>query len=186
LFVHITGVAWGVAQVEVNFGGEANASTSFDFADGGACNIGTPFDFAHEFVCPGTFEIVVSDVNDPIARYTVVVSEPVNLIAPKAEVLPFNVFLYTAADIRPSTITRTTVQWGDGRSEDFVWLQKTGGFVTPTHDYLAGQYTATVTHHYGAGYCSSDPSYSTTFQIPLPATPVKATTWGSVKMMYRN
>ena len=171
----------------MNFGDEFTAVTPVCFGCG-TCNIGTPFDFEHEFVCPGTYEIIVGSLDDsaPAARVTVVVTEPATPVVPEMEVLPFNVFLYATMDVRPATIARSTVDWGDGHTQDFVWQEKEGRFVTPTHDYLAGRYTATVTHHYDSGYCSTDLTYSTTFQVPLPATPVRATTWGHVKTLYRN
>lgn len=185
LVVRATGLVWGAAAVDVNFGNEFTAYTSFCFGCS-ECKVGTPFDFEHEFVCPGTYEIIVGAVGDLVDRVTVIVTEPMSPVVPEMEVLPFNVFLFATMDVRPATISRSTVDWGDGRSQDFVWKEKDGRFITPTHDYLTGRYTATITHHYEGPYCASDPTFSATFQIPLPTTPVRATTWGSVKTMYRN
>lgn len=144
----------------------------------------------HEFSCPGTYEIVVTRFESPqtiLASATIEVVEPaVPSLGVEAGGSAYEVSITTTPDVASRVVELAVVEWGDGFSEPFEWIERDGLVATPTHLYAAdGEYNAKITLYYSGRYCSYTQTPTITVTIPNPGTPTRASTWGSVKALYR-
>jgi len=96
----------------------------------------------------------------------------------------------TGDAIQPERIQKSIVVWGDGTPvEEFQWVDclGPGNLCTPDHLYAsAGTYVISVLNEYGPDNfgCSSKRGSLLTVAVDAP-TPVKPSTWGSVKALYQ-
>lgn len=177
------------AALRIDMGGESLLQPKVDYYFDGAPCSGEGFSAEHLFFCPGTYTIQVVDPDDPDAMNTTTVTA---LPPPRYYLFVFDGYndheAYIATHVSTSQrpFHSSTVDWGDGTSETFVYAVRGLYAGTPNHLYMAdGEYTATIKHHYEGEYCSWDQTETILVKIPNPGVATNPSTWGYVKSMYR-
>jgi hypothetical protein len=178
-------VGWAPV-IDMDMGGEAISEWEFPWTGDYLCR---PISAQHQFDCPGTYTISVYEHGFPDQGLTTTVT-----VAPPAAPHLFafagdganEAYLATHWYVAERPFAYATVNWGDGTNETFTFSQRGLYFGTPNHTYAAdGKYNASMTLHYAYQYCSWDESASIVVEIPIPALPTRAATWGAVKTLYR-
>lgn len=176
------------SSIKIDMGGERLLVPRLDYWDGAPC-VGEGFYAEHRFFCPGTYTIRVLDptADNGEATSTVTVLPP-----PRYYLFVFagdndhEAYVATHVTTSQRPFFYSTVDWGDGTSENFTYALRGLYAGTPNHSYTAdGEYTATIKHHYEGMYCSWDQTETVQVKIPNPGVATNQSTWGYVKSMYR-
>lgn len=183
---------WGGFCLVVKWGdGETSLGCELCYWDqyNDECSAG--LDEQHVYRCPGTYKVRAysSAVPGDTLRFTVTVTDP-------AAPAPAGLNVVYANDGRTCKLVLvgelpleygagTSIDWGDGSSaESFSWRNDHYGLETPYHAYSEdGNYTVRVISTFVCAYAPI--ATERTVLIPGVTTPVKMTTWGGIKALYR-
>lgn len=190
LRVQVGGTAWGfVFTLGVDMGGEVSLIEDLN-ADPLAmeCRIGWSYEVGHEFNCPGTYEIAVYDFDHPAERGTATITvspPPLPYLFAFEDDSAYRPYIAMHAYDMDRPFDSMVVDWGDGNVQSFTWERRGLYMGTPTHQYaIDGVYAVKVMYTYDGTFCDWTQTVPLTVTIPLPATPTKSSTWGSVKALY--
>lgn len=146
---------------------------------------------SHVYDCPGTYTITTYSY--PFLLYTVVIGRETVAIQPLPgfELVAISggnneVRVETADVINRQKIVDSTVDWGDGTSEElFEWIVCSDTtHCLPPHTYASlGEFEIVVVNRFG-GNCPFERSDTLLVSIDT-ITPVERKSWGAIKALYR-